>query len=149
MCFSDGGMLIVCSCEHIWGGDIWVIIAPVSSCVQGTDGHAWKTLVCSSPIPSKVLTINPLTKNTKHKGSRQMTRIFPRFSGGNKRRAEEKVCEGRLRTRARGMAGHTSWQACWEVDGLVTKEGASLGSMLVELRRHGMDNMMLSVGVTT
>jgi hypothetical protein len=49
----------------------------------------------------EAFTVNLLTKNSKHKGSRQITRTSSRASGKNMYRAEEKVSQDGLRSRTR------------------------------------------------
>lgn len=76
-----------------------------------------------------------------------MTRTFSR-SGKNKYRTEEEVCEGRWKTRIRGMECTQAGKSPGKVDGrLMRTEGVNLGQMFMELRRGGISIMMFNVGL--
>lgn len=127
--------------EFAWEGDILDMVAPVSSCVQGaamSGNHCFAAVLVYPRF---------LGKNIKYKGSKQMTRTFSRFSGENKYRTEEEVCEGRLRTRTRGTECTQADKSPGKVDGgLMEMDGANLGQMFVKLRRGGISIMMFNVG---
>ena len=75
-----------------------------------------------------------------------MTRTFSR-SGKNKCRTKEEVCEGRWKTRIRGMECTQAGKSPGKVDGrLMRMEGVNLGQMFMELRRGRINIMMFNVG---